>query len=261
MKRLAGKAALISGGGGGIARRTAQRFVEEGASVVLGDIDLALAQNSARPLGQAATAVAMDVRDATSWQAAVDLTIARYGKLDIVCNVAGFGIPDTIEDLKMADYDQLIAVNLTGTVLGCKIGLRGIVSSGGSGAIVNVSSLAALISPADTAAYAAAKGGVTSLTKAVALHCAQRRYPVRCVSIHPTFVDTPNLDALEAAVGDRQKLLDGLARLVPMGRICTADDIASAILFLASDEAAMISGSGLVIDGAQSAGPFSITLD
>jgi NAD(P)-dependent dehydrogenase (short-subunit alcohol dehydrogenase family) len=258
VKRLAGKTALISGGGGGIARRTAQRFVEEGACVVLGDINVALAEEAARPLGRSGTAIAMDVREEADWQAAVGLAISRYGKLDIICNVAGFGIPGTIEDLKMTDYHAMMAVNLTGTIIGCKIGLQGILSSHGSGAIINISSLASIIGPADAAAYAATKGGVTSLTKTIAMHCAQKGYPVRCVAIHPTYVDTPNLDAIAAMVGSREALVNAMAKQVPMGRICTADDIASAILFVSSDEAGMISGSSIIIDGAQSAGPRSI---
>jgi 3(or 17)beta-hydroxysteroid dehydrogenase len=256
--RLAGKTALISGGGGGIARRTAQRFVEEGAKVVLGDIKAELLEAAAQQLGDAAAIITLDVRSEMDWQSAVDLAVARFGKLDIVCNVAGFGIPGTIEDMKMDDYHHMLAVNLTGTVIGCKVGLRGILASGGAGAIVNVSTLAALIGPAVAAGYAAAKGGVTALTRTVAMHCAEQRYPVRCVAIHPTYVDTPNLDVAAALVGDRNALLAQMASQIPMGRICTADDIASAILFLASDEAGMVSGSGLIIDGAQSAGPPSV---
>ncbi len=258
--RLSGKIALLSGGGGGIARRTAERFVAEGAHVVLADINPDLAQAAAAPLGDSAIAIRMDVRDEADWTAAVDLAINRFGKLDIVCNIAGYGIPATIETMAMADYHNQIAVNLTGTVIGCKIGLAGILKSGGAGAIVNISSLAALIGPADAAAYSASKGGVTALTRTIAMHCAQERYPVRCVAIHPTFVDTPNLDPAAEMVGDRQTLLAHLARQVPMGRVCTADDIASAILFVASDEAAMISGSDIIIDGAQSAGPPSIQM-
>ncbi len=258
--RLAGKIALLSGGGGGIARRTAERFVEEGARVVLGDINLDLAQAAAAPLGDSAAAIRMDVREEADWEAAVDLAISRFGKLDIVGNIAGYGIPATIETMTMADYHSMIAVNLTGTVIGCKVGLAGIVKSGGAGAIVNVSSLAALIGPADATAYSASKGGVTAMTRTIAMHCAQQRYPVRCVAIHPTFVDTPNLDAAAAMVGDRKALLASMASQIPMGRVCTADDIASAILFVASDEAAMISGSDIIIDGAQSAGPAPIQM-
>jgi NAD(P)-dependent dehydrogenase (short-subunit alcohol dehydrogenase family) len=201
----------------------------------------------------------MDVRQAEDWRSGVDLAVSRYGKLDIVCNIAGFGIPGTIEDMKMEDYHHMLEVNLTGTVIGCQIGLQGILASGGAGAIINLSTLAALLGPADAAGYAAAKGGVTALTRTVAMHCAQQRYPVRCVAIHPTYADTPNIDAVAAHVeGGRAALLSAMASQVPMGRVCTADDIASSILFLASDEAAMISGSSIVIDGAQSAGPPSI---
>lgn len=253
--RLQGKVALVTGGGSGIGRATCRLFVAEGAQVVVADVNADAAARTADALGDAAVAHAMDVTREPEWERAVQVPVQRFGRLDVVCNVAGIGRGGSIEDTTLADWDAMLAVNLTGTMLGCKHGLKAIVGSGGRGAIVNVSSLGGLVGVADIAGYCASKGGVTVLTKSVALHCARKRYPVRCVSIHPTYVDTEMLDPVAALTGDRAALIDGMARLVPMGRVCTPDDVARAIAFAASDDAAMVSGSGLLVDGAQLAGP------
>lgn len=254
--RLAGKTALVTGGASGVGRATCRRFVEEGARVLVADID-ARGAEVASTLGEAARFVRLDVSREDEWREALGEARTWAGKLDIVCNIAGLGRAGTIEDLTLDDWHAMIAVNLTGTMLGCKLGLAAIIASGGRGAIVNMSSIGGLVGPADIAGYNATKGGVTMLTKAVALHCAEKAYPVRCVSIHPTYIDTEMLNpGIEAAGGDRQARLGDLARLVPIGRIATPDDVANAVLFAASDEAGMISGSGIIVDGAQLAGPW-----
>lgn len=259
--RLQGKVALVTGGGSGIGRATCRLFVAEGAQVVVADLNADGARRTAESLGAAAVAHAMDVTREPDWERAVRVPVERFGRLDVVCNVAGIGRGGSIEDTNLADWDAMIAVNLTGTMLGCKHGLKAIVNSGGRGAIVNVSSLGGLVGVADIAGYCASKGGVTVLTKSVALHCAQKRYPVRCVSVHPTYVDTEMLDPVAQMMGDRKALIEGMARLVPMGRVCTPDDVARVIAFAASDDAAMVSGSELLVDGAQLAGPPSAHFD
>ncbi|WP_421729611.1 SDR family oxidoreductase [Brevundimonas sp.] len=254
--RLDSKVAFITGAASGIGYATARSFVDAGARVVIADLDEARAAAAANALGSAASPFRMDVSREPDWEAGMAFTIERFGKIDIVCNIAGVGRGGTIEDLELDEWQLMIDVNLTGTMLGCKHGVRAISRSGGVGAIINVSSLGGLVGIADVAGYCASKGGVTVLTKAVALHCAQKNYPIRCLSIHPTYVDTEMLDPVVAAAGgDRAALLDGMARLVPMGRVARPQDVASAIVFAASDEAAMISGSPLIIDGAQLAGP------
>lgn len=252
--RLHGKVALVTGGASGIGRATCRRFAAEGARLFVADIDLPGAKATAAGLD--AVAHHLDVTSEPAWEAAVEAAIAWGGKLDIVANIAGIGRGGSIEELELADWNAMIAVNLTGVMLGCKHGLRGIVRSGGAGAIINMSSIGGLVGPADIAGYNATKGGVTILTKSVAMHCAAKGYPVRCVSIHPTYVDSEMLDPVAAAMGTtRAALTEGMAKLVPIGRVATPEDVANAVLFAASDEAAMISGSGLVVDGAQLAGP------
>lgn len=252
--RLNNKVAIITGAASGIGRTTAETFVREGAKVILADINMTGAEKAAAALGASAMAYRLDVTNEQDWQAAVDAAIAQFGKLDIVANVAGIGFPGSIEDVEMKHWDAMIAVNMTGVMLGCKYGIKGIVRSGGSGAILNVSSLGGLLGTADLAGYSATKGAVTLLTKSVALHCAEKRYPIRCVSIHPTYVDSEMLDPVAAAFTSREEMLAGMSKNIPMGRVATPQDIANGMLFVASDEAAMISGSQLIIDGAQMAG-------
>ncbi|ARR56088.1 3-beta hydroxysteroid dehydrogenase [Rhizorhabdus wittichii DC-6] len=255
--RLKDKIAIVTGGASGIGRATALTFAREGARVAVADIDADGAARTAAQIGEQAMAIAFDVADEAAWADAARRTVDRFGRLDILANIAGIGFPGTILDLTMDQWNRMIAVNLTGVMLGCQAAIRAITASGGSGAIVNVSSLAGLVGIADVAGYCGSKGGVTTLSKSVALFCAERGLPIRCVSVHPTYVDSEMLDPIADAVGGRQAMVDAMARLVPIGRIATPQDIANAILFAASDEAAMMSGHALVIDGAQLAGPTS----
>jgi 3(or 17)beta-hydroxysteroid dehydrogenase len=255
--RVAGKVAIVTGGGSGIGRATAGTLAREGAKVIVADIDFERAKVTADAIGPSALAVKMDVRHEAEWQAVTARAIELFGKLDIVCNVAGIGFAGSIEDLTADQWQKMVDVNLTGVVWGCKHGIKAIRTSGGSGAIINVSSLGGLVGIADVAAYCATKGGVTILSKSVALHCAEQHLPIRCVSIHPTYVDSEMLDPVAAAFPSREAMLQGMSAQVPMGRVAKPQDIANAILFAASDEAAMISGSAIIVDGAQLAGPKS----
>lgn len=253
---LAGKTALITGGASGIGRATAEMMVREGAKVLVADIDLIGAEKTCERLEDKAVPMALDVSREEHWIDACDNIKEALGQLDIVANIAGIGRGGSIEETTMDDWNAMIAVNLTGTMLGCKHGLKTIVETGGSGAIINMSSIGGLVGPADIAGYCASKGGVTTLSKSVAMHCAERGYPVRCVAIHPTYVDSEMLDPVAQAGGvSRSDLTAGMAKLVPIGRVATPEDIANTVVFAASDRAAMISGSSLVVDGAQLAGP------
>lgn len=255
MKRLNNKVAIVTGAGSGIGRATAVKIAQEGGKVFLTDIDGDAVQKVADQIGHCALSAMQDVSCVDHWKNTTKEAIARFGKVDIVCNIAGIGFPGSIEDLELTQWDAMIAVNLTGVMLGCKYGLKAIKDSGGCGAIVNVSSIGGLVGVSDIAGYCATKGGVTTLSKSVALYCAEQKLPIRCVSIHPTYVDSGMLDPVAAAIGDRQEMLDAMAGEVPLGRVATPEDIANTIAFIASDEAAMISGSAVLVDGAQLAGP------
>ncbi|MEM7708566.1 MAG: SDR family oxidoreductase [Pseudomonadota bacterium] len=265
MGRLAEKVALITGAGSGIGRETVRRFVAEGAKVVAADIDqdgmnrtLALCMDhETRDISPVASCL-LDVRNREDWQAGLAMARERFSKVDIVANIAGIGVAGSIEELKLEDFQRMVDVNLTGVVLGCQEGIKAINASGGAGAIINMSSIGGLVGPSDITGYCATKGGVTTLTKSVAMHCAEKRYPIRCLSIHPTYVDTEMLDPVASELGiDRVDLTKGMAAHVPMGRVATPQDIANVVVFAASDEAAMVSGSSLIADGAQLAGPRS----
>jgi 3(or 17)beta-hydroxysteroid dehydrogenase len=257
MGRLNGKVALITGAASGIGYATAKKMIAEGAKVVAADINGPKVIEKALALGENAQGFEMDVGSPEAWANATQYVVETFGKLDIVCNVAGIGFPGSIQDLKMSDWSLMIAVNLTGVMLGCQYGIAAIKRSGGSGAIINVSSIGGLVGVSDIAGYCATKGGVTTLTKSVAMFCAEQRLPIRCVSIHPTYVDTEMLDDVAEAIGGRKPMLDAMANEVPMGRVASPEDVANSIAFAASDEAAMISGSALLVDGAQLAGPRS----
>lgn len=255
--RLQGKVAIVTGAASGIGRATAIACAREGARVGVTDINLAGAEATAAMIGDTAIALPLDVTSEAAWPEATAAVVKRFGKLDSLANIAGIGFPGTIMDLTIDHWNKMIAVNLTGVMLGCQAAIRAISETGGSGAIVNVSSLAGLVGISDVAGYCASKGGVTTLSKSVALYCAEQQLPIRCVSVHPTYVDSEMLDPIASAIGNREAMIAGMASLVPMGRIAKPEDIANAILFAISDEAAMLSGSPLIIDGAQLAGPSS----
>lgn len=253
--RLQGKTILVTGAASGIGRATALTMAREGANVGVSDLNFEGAMNTAQSIGAQALVLPLDVTREEEWAAATQKLLNRFGRLDSLANIAGIGFPGGIMDVKRDEWEKMLAVNLTGVMLGCQAAIRAIGSSGGSGAIVNVSSLAGLIGISDLAGYCASKGGVTTLSKSVALYCAEHHLPIRCISLHPTYVDSEMLDPIAQAIGSREEMLTEMARLVPIGRVATPQDIANAILFAVSDEAAMMSGHALVIDGAQLAGP------
>jgi len=254
MHRFEGKVALVTGGASGIGRATCEALAREGARIVVADINKAGAAAVEDQMGGAGAACALDVTDETSWENAVAFAIKTHDRLDFVVNCAGIGINGSFEDTALEDWNRVMAVNLTGTFLGCKQGVKGIKQSDGGGAIVNISSIAGVAGVDDIAAYCASKGGVSMLTKAVALHCAKFNLGIRCNAVCPTYTDTPMLDEVAEQLGGRDVMRAGMAELVPLGRVAEAQDIANSILFLLSDEAAMITGTLLMVDGGQTAG-------
>ena len=239
--RLAGKVALISGAARGIGAAAAQAIVAQGGSVVVGDILLAEANELVAKLGNAARAVALDVTQPEQWQAAVEMAEQAFGKLDILVNNAGTAHrPHSIETMDIADWDRVIAVNLTGTFHGMQAAVPAMKRAGG-GSIINMSSLAGLQSMNGTSAYSASKFGVRGLTKAAAIDLG--RYGIRVNSIHPGPIATPMMSGVNMRF-DHQAL----------PRIGTADEIASMIVFLASDESGFSTGAEFIADGGTSAG-------
>lgn len=254
MGRLDGKVALVTGAASGIGRAASTRLAEEGARVLVADINEPGGRQTEEKIGVAALFQRLDVSREEDWQAAVATVIEQFGRLDIVVNCAGIGVSCHAEDIELEEWNRLIAVNLTGTMLGCKHGIKGIKLSDGGGAIINLSSVGGLLGTSDLSAYCASKGGVTLLTKAVALDCAELGYGIRCNAIHPTYVDTEMLDPVAEMIGDREAMVAGMLENVPLGRLATPQDIANSVLFLASEESAMITGTAFLVDGGTTAG-------
>ena len=178
-------------------------------------------------------------------------------------NSAGIWLDGDFTNYSLADWQRTMDVNATGTFLGCRFAVDAMRARGNSGAIVNISSVYGNIGADDAVAYAASKGAVRLLTKAVAMYCAAKGLPVRCNSVHPTYVDSEMLDAFSAAVGGREAAIAGLSSVVPMRKLPMPLDIAEAILFLASDSAQMITGAELPVDGGMLAGiiaPISVPM-
>ena len=247
MGKLDGKVALISGGARGQGAAEAETFVKEGARVVFGDIrddDGKKVEAAIRARGGDAVYVHLDVTSETDWQAAVQTTTSRYGKLDILINNAAIIIPRVpIEERTVAEWDRVMAVNAKGVFLGTKHAIPAMRRAGG-GSIVNISSVAGIgQSLHQEPAYAASKGAIRIFTKVTASQHAKDG--IRCNSVHPGPVDT---EMFHSAFQDKDAMQRRLER-VPLRRMGTVAEIVTAVLYLASDESSYMTGSELVIDG------------
>ena len=248
--RLNNKIAIVTGGASGIGEATCRLFAEEGAKIIVADLQAEKASTVAKNCGGEAHCV--DVSKEDEWRTLTELCLERHGRLDILVNCAGIGRAGDFGSLSAEDWNAMVSVNLNGVFFGCKHSVTAMRKAGARGSIVNISSVAGLVGGEDIAGYSATKGGVTMLTKSVALYAA--KFGIRCNSIHPTYVDSEMLDDVAERFPSRKAMLDGMAALVPLGRVAKPLDIAQGILFLASDESAMITGSPLLIDGGQLAG-------
>ena len=251
--RLAGKAAFVTGAASGLGQAIAMRFAEEGARVALADRDTEGGERVATAIGAAGLFLRLDVTQEAQWLAQLGRAAAAFGRLDILVNNAGIGPLGSIEKTTLEEWRGVHAVNLDGVFLGCKHGIPHLRAAGG-GSIVNMSSIAGIIGTPTLAAYGASKAAVRQLTKSVALHCAQRRDGIRCNSIHPTFIETPMVEAMIAAAKAPERARAGLAAQVPLGRLGQAEEVAALALYLASDESRFVTGAEFVIDGGLSAG-------
>lgn len=245
MGRFDGRVVVVTGGAAGIGAACARRFVAEGARVVLGDIDAAGASALARELDAGrgvAAAHAVDVSDAAAVEALVAAAVARFGRLDVMVNNAGIGSVGQTPDLPLEDWRRTLAVDLDSVFYGCRAAIPRLRAAGG-GAIVNTASVSGLGGDYRLPAYNAAKGGVVNLTRSVALDHA--REGIRCNAVCPGATETP----LSQGILANQPLLAEFCRRIPIGRIARADEVASAVAFLASDDAAYITGVMLPVDG------------
>ena len=255
MGRVDDKIALITGAAQGLGAETARLLVAEGASVVLTDINVDGARQTADEINaqdfDKAVAFEQDVISESGWQRTIEATREKFGGLNILVNNAGIGSIGSVEDETLETWQRVHDVDLNSVFLGCKYAIPLMVVSGG-GSIVNVSSISAIIAGHNLAAYNSAKAAVRHLSKSVALHCAHERNNIRCNSVHPAFIDTPILDGLVGGP-DRDAALEKLGRQIPLGRVGQPEDVAFAVLYLASDESQFVTGSEIRIDGGISA--------
>jgi meso-butanediol dehydrogenase/(S,S)-butanediol dehydrogenase/diacetyl reductase len=245
MRRFEGKVALVTGAASGIGRATAIRLAEEGARIAAADVQVtALADVVAQieALGSEALAVACDVSEPAAVRAAVEATTARFGALDVLCNIAGILRFDHTHELSLEDWNRVLAVNLTGTFLMCQAAIPHLLRSRGT--IVNMSSTAALGAHPWTAAYSASKGGVLAFTLGLALEYGKQG--VRVNAVCPGAIKTPIRKMFRFPEGADPKLLD---RILPFDGFAPPEQAASAIAFLASDDARHVNGTALRVDG------------
>ena len=254
MNRLEGKAALVTGAASGIGRECCRIFADQAAHVVAADIDESGGLTTSDEIGESCIFQLLDVTDEGQWRSVVKRAVERFGSLDVLVNSAGVGFSGNFEDTSLEDWERTLRINLTGVFLGCKTLVRALRDATASASIINLSSIAGLVGGEDIAAYSASKGGVTLLTKSIALSCASRRLGIRCNSLHPTYVDTEMLDPVANLFSTRAEMVRGMESEIPLGRLASPWDIAQAALFLASDESAMVTGSAMVVDGGTTAG-------
>jgi NAD(P)-dependent dehydrogenase (short-subunit alcohol dehydrogenase family) len=248
MARLDGKVAIVTGGGSGIGKVTAELFAAEGALVVVADVHAEQAASVAASIaahGGQATAVTVDVTNEDQVQSMVQHAVDTFGGLHVLMNNAGI-FPDDdggVLDTPASTWDLVMTVNLKGVWLGCRAAVPAMLASGG-GSIVNVASFVALVGAATAqVAYTASKGGVLSFTRELAVEYARRG--IRANSLCPGPIETPLLAELLADPARRQRRLTH----IPIGRFGRPEEIASAALFLASDEASFVTGSSMMVDG------------
>ncbi|MBI5258184.1 MAG: SDR family oxidoreductase [Burkholderiales bacterium] len=262
MARLQDRVALITGAARGIGAAIAEAFVREGARVIVTDLDEARGRATAARLQ--AGWMRLDVRDELGWIGAVAHVLDSHGRLDLLVNNAGItgfepaprpGVPrpQDPEHASLADWQAVHRTNLDGVFLGCKHAI-GAMRRQGRGAIVNIASRAGVVGIPAAAAYAASKAGVCNHTRTVALYCAAQQLAVRCNAILPATILTPMWAPMLGQGAQREAQLATLCAQTPMRRFGTPDEVAALAVFLASDEAAYITGAEVAVDGGLMAG-------
>jgi 3(or 17)beta-hydroxysteroid dehydrogenase len=228
---------LVTGAASGIGAAIVRRFLDQGARVIATDI---------APFPDAddgAIRLVHDVASEADWQMVEGVARERWGGLDVVVNNAGVVSALSIEDVTLAAWNRTLAIDLTGTMLGCQMAIRLMKAGPGRGAIVNLCSTTALAALPGDAAYTASKGAVRTLTRSVAVHCARQGYPIRCNALIPGATDTAILQALPDAVRAH------IAATSPLNRMADPAEMAAAVAFLASDDCRFMTGAELLVDG------------
>ncbi|WP_338504929.1 SDR family oxidoreductase [Sphingomonas kaistensis] len=253
MRRLEDKLCIVTGAARGIGHAIAARFCEEGARVVMTDLDEAVGLPAAEALG--AEFVLLDVRDEDHWAELARL----HPACDVLVNNAGVtgfeGQPAAHdpENASLAEWHAVHRTNLDGTFLGCRYAIRAMKAKG-EGSIINISSRSGLVGIPGAAAYASSKAAIRNHSKSVALYCAQQGWRIRCNSVHPAAILTPMWEALIGDGPDREAKMAAMVADTPLRRFGTPEEVAAMVAYLAADESAYVTGSEFHIDGGLLAG-------
>lgn len=255
-QRVAGKKAFITGAAGGLGAAMARLLARHGARVFLTDIDEAAVGGVATTINAehghtVAWSAAQNVCDEDRWQSALAEADAALGGISVLVNNAGIGAIGGVESLQPKEWQRVMGVNVDAVYLGCKYALP-LLRQHQPGSIINISSMAAFKVDPDYTVYNASKAAVASLSKSVALDCARQKMDVRCNSIHPSFIRTGIVEPFFQQLGE-EEAMKKLTRGVPLRRLGEVDDVAYAVLYLASDESRYITAAELRIDGGASA--------
>ena len=245
--RLEGKVAIVTGGARGLGEAQTRRFVAEGALVTIADVRDDEGKALAATLGEAAVFEHLDVTDPEAWDVLVDRVVERMGGVDVLVNNAGTGTAGAIDVVPIAEHHRVLDVNLNGVYYGMR-SVAEPMRAGDGGAIVNISSIDGLAGISGLTSYVASKFAVTGMTRSAALELG--RSGIRVNSVHPGVMDTPLV--AEVARPRLQRVVD----MQPIPRFGHPDEVANAVLFLASDEASYITGAQLLVDGGHLAGPW-----
>lgn len=251
--RVDGKVSVVTGAGSGIGQAIAVRLAEEGARVLVADVNADGAEATAsdiRRQGHDAHAFTADVADSSQVDAMVSAALERWGRIDVLVNNAGVNIPGVLHEVPDDVIDRTLAVNVKGQIYGCRAAIPHMLRQGG-GSIVNIASVNGVVSEPFLAVYSASKGASVMLTKGVALDYAKQG--IRCNVICPGWVDTPINYAHAEMLGGLQHVYDTIDSFQPIGRPGTPREIAHLALFLASDEASFMTGSVVLADGGMTA--------
>ncbi len=245
-----GKVAIVTGGGRGIGEATCLGFAREGAAVVVADIEEVGGRKTAQAIesgGGRAFFVKTDVKVSADVKRMAQQAVAQFQRIDVLANVAGIqGTVASVVDLPEEEWDRVVATNLTGTYLCCKHCIPVMLRNGG-GAIVNVASMQSYFNVPGSSAYAAAKGGIVSLTRCTALDFAGRGIRVNAVA--PGYIDTPLLRGFAEATGDAEGTIKKWSRRIPMQRLTKPEEVVEVMLFLASSKASSVTGVTYAVDG------------
>jgi len=250
MKRLESKRAIVTGGASGIGKAIVQMFVNEGAKVIVADIDLKSAAALCNELNDQAKPFELNVTSADNFQSLINFCEKEFERLDLFVNNAGIGLAGKLPDTSESDWQRIIDVNLKGTFLGMKYAIPLIKKSGG-GSIINISSIAALVGLLDRAVYSASKGGIIAMSRAAAIDHINDNIRINCIA--PGTVDTPWIERITQTYEDPAAAKKAMKERQPHGRLVTPDEIAAMAVYLSSDESRSTIGAVMVVDGGMTA--------